>query len=282
MLLLPYYFFSFLFVIVFSSNTPKEPKWFECPIFEEIPLEITNIYDSFDEKSIFMLNSEKYDFDLFDNMFWWNSTFSFKSKEKHYTDSFDKDHHPHIGECGFLESDLQPEIKPFSTNNTNHSKINVFVKRKLSSRPTNKVFVVLLSESQHEINTLQSISQTIYQESFGQMDVYYLYHRGLTKYTAVHCPPYDKDYIHFDEEEIQYCQEFIYQHLQDYWPYFSIDYAAYDLYMLLKTFPSDKEFYLFASNYNTLWSRVFQQMIPTFDEQLSQRVCSFPLCSIDR
>lgn len=44
---------------------------FECPIFEEIPLEITNIYDSFDEKSIFMLNSEKYDFDLFDNMFWW-------------------------------------------------------------------------------------------------------------------------------------------------------------------------------------------------------------------
>ena len=88
MLLLPYYFFSFLFVIVFSSYTPKEPKWyryidimnlsinistcrFECPIFEEIPLEITNIYDSFDEKSIFMLNSEKYDFDLFDNMFWW-------------------------------------------------------------------------------------------------------------------------------------------------------------------------------------------------------------------
>ncbi len=63
--------------------------------------------------------------------------------------------------------------------------------------------------------------------------------------------------------------------------------------MLLKTFPSDKEFYLFASkyelkslnniySYNTLWSRVFQQMIPTFDEQLSQRVCSFPLCSFDR
>ncbi|KAK8790964.1 hypothetical protein WA158_005595 [Blastocystis sp. Blastoise] len=225
-----------------------------CPLYESVPLEISSTFDYFDRKTMFLMQDNHYTNNQMLNLFRWDSPIHFDSSEQLYT-SYKKNQNV-TAQCGYMNSPVDPSSSDF--RNVDDTKIErIFMKRKLSKGTSKQVLFILLTDTDSRITQLESVGNSIYKQLSDSTDIYYIYQRGVTRYSTIHFPSFDSELVTtVTKKRLNYYSEYIHTHINTIFPRISIDNAAYDLYRAL-LYVGNKDIYILASGFGTLWAKSF-------------------------